>query len=109
MQPRPSPEGVCQAETVNSAELSTVSPDEHPRHRPNTGHLSTNGHRPEKRQVKNSQLLQLQREGPHLETLPETSEATDSVDRIDRDPPQEPGGQGSGSSNGCQRDREKGR
>src|SRR5882724_1414725 len=101
MQPRPSPEGVCQAETVNSAKPSTVSPDEHPRHCPNTGHLSANGHRSEQAQVGDSQLLQLQQERPHLETLPETSEATDSVSQINRIRPQKPGGRGSGGTNGC--------
>src|SRR5882724_3109324 len=101
MQSRPSPEGVCRAETVNSAKPNTISPDEHPCRRPNTGHISTNGHRPEQGQVGNSQLLQLQQEGPHLETLPKTLEATDSVDRIDQARPQKPGGRGSGGSNGC--------
>src|SRR5882724_4559910 len=101
MQPRLSPERVRRAETVNLAEPSTISPDEHPRHCPNTRHLSANGHRPEQAQVRDLQLLQLQRERPHLETLPETSEAADSVDRINQTQPQKPGGRGSGGSNGC--------
>src|SRR5882724_8056503 len=101
MQPRLPPEGVCRAETVDSAESSTISPDEHPRCHPNTGHLNANGHRPEQAQVGDSQLLQLKRERPHLETLPETSEATDSVDRINPTQPQKSGGRGSGGSNGC--------
>jgi len=47
VQPGPTSKRVCQTEIVDSSELSTIPPAQHPRYHPSAGYLHAYGYRPE--------------------------------------------------------------